>query len=221
MVRAKPLRLRRLLLPVVILGTVAIQPASAQAAGDREQDLQLALQQYIAAKNPAQRATVIDYLRPLDRKLVVAAVVDHIIASRDGMEATAYNELAAALNPDGCTALLDRIAASGEPTAKGKLIVALRHCHDEKTTAALAACLADTRPVTFEAHGPHPRRVCDLAYDELYLKLRSDPQYHLDSTPHLRGMIGEKTPLKTRAELIAKLKAKLSPAPTPTPSPQG
>jgi len=181
----------------------------------------MALEQYAAAKTQDQRATVIEYLQHLDRKLVVAAVIDHIVAARNGSEATAYNELLATLNPDGCSAVLDRLLITDQPIPKGKLIVALRHCQGDEPIHALAGFLADQRPVLFEAHTAHPRRICDLAYDELYLKLRANPRYGLDSGPHMRAIITEKTPVKTRAALIAKLKGKLAakpPTPSPTPS---
>jgi hypothetical protein len=211
------------MLPVVILGAVALRPAWGQSTADRKQELEMALEQYGAAKTATQRTTVVEYLQHLDRKVVAGAVVDHIIGARNGTEATVYNELAAMLNPDGCSALLDRLVITDDATAKGKLVVALRHCQGDEAIGALAGCLDDTRPVMFEAHGKEPRRVCDLAYDELFFKLRGDARYGLDPGPRMRGVITEKTPEKTRRELIGKLKEKLkggavgSPAPSATP----
>jgi hypothetical protein len=211
------------MLPAVILAAAAAPPAPAwaQAKTDRQQEVEMAFDQYTAAKTEDERVAVIDYLQHFDRKLVAGALVDHIIASDNGNEATAYNRLVAALSPDGCDAVLDRIATVSGPIAKGKLIVALRHCEGDKTIHALAGCLDDKRVVHFEAHGATPRRVCDLAYDELFLKLRGDRAYHLDPSPHMIGIITEKTPEKDRDALIAKLKAKLAklPLPTPTPAP--
>ena len=185
----------------------------AQANTDRLQEVQMALDHYAEAKTADQRAAVIDYLQHLDRKLVTGAVIDHIIASRNGTEATAYNGLVASFNPDGCAALLDRLGKTDQPTAKGKLIVALRHCQGEESLRALASCLGDKRPVPFEARGAHPRRVCDLAYDELFLKLRSASRYGLDPSPKMKGVITAKTPVKARDTLIAKLKAQLATPP--------
>ena len=208
------------MLPALILATVAMRPAWAQSDTARQQEIALALDQYAAAKTPGQRATVIEYLQHMDRKVVAGAVVDHIIASRTGTEATTFNELLATLNPDGCAAALDRLVIADQPIAKGKLIVALRHCQGEEAIQALATCLDDPRPVHFEARGANPRRVCDLAYDELFLKLRSDSHYGLDSSPRMRGIITAKTPVKARTVLIAKLKAALAAkVPTPSPSP--
>ena len=184
----------------------------------------MALDQFAAAKTTDQRAAVVEFLRHFDHKLVASAVVDHIIASRTGTEATAFNGLVESLDPDGCAAVLDRLGKADVPAPKGKLIVALRHCQDAECFRALEACLADKRPVPFEAHGTHPRRVCDLAYDELFLKLRSDSRYGLDPSPKMKGVISEKTTIKNRDALIAKLKAKLaeklpSPSPSSTPEP--
>ncbi len=179
----------------------------------------MAFNHYTAAKTNDQRTAILEYLQGLDRPLVTGALIDHIIASRTGIEATAYDKLVEALGPDGCAAVIDRLGKTDEPTAKGKLIVALRHCEGEEINNALAGCLGDVRPVRFEAHGPNPRRVCDLAYDELFLKLRGDPHYGLDPSPRMKGVITEKTPVKSRTELIAKLKAKLAPAPSPSASP--
>ena len=78
--------------------------------------------------------------------------------------------------------------------------------------SALAAALADKRPVHFEAHGKFPRRVCDLAYDELYLKLRQDPKFGLDPSPKMKGVIREATPVPERDKLIKALAARM-PAP--------
>ena len=195
----------------------AAQPAWAQSGADRQQEVEMALDHYTEAKTPDQRSAVTDYLGHLDRKLVAAAVIDHIIASRNGAEATAYNELLEAFAPDACTAVLDRLGKTDQATPKGKLIVALRHCQGDEPLHALTACLDDKRPVSFEAHGAHPRRVCDLAYDELFLKLRNDPRYGLDPTARMKELIGAKTPIKTRDALIAKLKSKLAaPAPSAT-----
>jgi len=186
----------------------------------------MALDQYTATKTPDQRAAVVDYLQHLDRKMVAGALVDHILAAQNGTEATAYDGLVESLNPDGCAAILDRLGKTDHPTAKGKLIVALRRCQGDESRAALAHCLGDKRPVPFEAHGPQPRRVCDLAYDELFLQLRTDPRYGLDPSPRMLGVITEKIPVPVRDALIARLKAKLAlklPAPSPAPSmtPQG
>jgi len=203
----------------ILLATLAPQSAWAQANTDRQQEIGMALDQYAAAKTTDQRAAAVEFLQHFDHKLVAAAVVDHIIASRTGVEATAFNELVEALTPDGCAALLDRFAKTDDPLVKGKLIVALRHCQNAECLRILEACLDDNRPVPFEAHGKHPRRVCDLAYDELFLKLRSDSRYGLDSSRRMKGVISEKTPIKARDALIAKLKAKLTPSPIPSATP--
>jgi hypothetical protein len=203
----------------MVLAIAAIPPAWAQTSADKQQAAEMAFDQYAAAKNEDQRVAVIDYLQHLDRKTVAAALIDHILASRTGAEATVYNQLIEALNPDGCAALLERLGKAAGPSARGKLIVALRHCQSPDAIQAVAGFLDDKRPVPFEAHGPHPRRVCDLAYDELYLKLRSDPRYNLDPSPRMIGIIVEKTPGKTRDALIAKMKEQLAAIPLPSPSP--
>jgi hypothetical protein len=213
------------MLPAIILAGAAQAGASAQSAADRQQQVQMALDQYAAAKTPDQRATILDFLDHLDRKIVAESVVDHILAAHTGMEATVYNSLIESLSPESCAAVLARIAKTDRPTAKGKLLVALRHCSGEEVLKTLEGCLADKRPVLFEAHGPHPRRVCDMAYNELFLKLRSDPFYSLDPSSHMRGIITERTPEKVRDAEIAKLKEKLArkpipaiPPPSPSPS---
>jgi hypothetical protein len=215
-----------LVLPVVIMATAAALPVCAQPSVDRQQELNLALDHYATLKNPGQRAAVLEYLRQLDHKVVAGAVIDHILAARNGSEATAFNRLITDIAPEGCSALVERLGSEKGPVEKGKLIVAMRHCEGDECIHALAGCLGDGRAVPFEAHTATPRRVCDLAYDELYLKLRSDPRYGLDPTGHMAGIITEKTPVKARDALIAKLKTALAaqpsgPAPvaTPTPSP--
>ncbi len=222
--RAIPLRMGRRLLPVLMLAAAPVRPACAQAGADRLPEVQMALDQYADAKTPDQRATIVDYLQHLDRKMVAGAVVDHIIGSTNGTEATAYNALVADFAPEGCAALLDRLAKTVPPIPKGKLIVALRHCPEDAAVIALEGCLGDKRPVRFEVHGPEARRVCDLAYDELFFKLRSDPRYGFGVGPKLNGVITEKTPAKIRDAQIARLKAKLAnkwplPAPSATPEP--
>jgi len=216
------LRILRWTVPGVILAITAVHHACAQTDANLRQHVDMALDQYTAAKTEDQRATVIDYLQHMDHKLVAADLVDHLIASRNGTEATIYNQLVEALKPDGCAAVLDRLEIADEPTTKGKLIVALRHCQGNESLKALQGCLEDKRPVPFEVHGTHPRRVCDMAYDELYLKLRNDEQYGLDASPRMQGIITEKTPEQSRDDLIAKLKSKLakkSPVPSTTPVP--
>ena len=179
----------------------------------------MTLDHYSTAKTAAQRAAIVDYLQHLDRKLATSAVIDHIVAAHNGIEATAYSALLETLKPDGCAALLDRLAKASGAVPKGKLIVALRHCENPEAITALAACLEDKRPVPFEAHGAHPRRVCDLAYDELFLKLRANPRYGLDASPHMRGILTERVPVKDRDAKIATLKSELAAAPAPIPSP--
>ena len=206
-------------MPAVLLATGATRPAWAQASADRRQEVEMAFDEYTAAKTDDQRVAVIDYLQHFDRKLVAGALVDHIVGSQNGTEATAYNQLVEALSPDGCAAVLDRLAKSTGPIAKGKLIVALRHCQGDESIHALAGCLNDKRPVLFEARGANPRRVCDLAYDELFLKLRADRGFHLDPGPRMNGFITEKMQEKDRDGLIAKLKTMLAKVPLPSPSP--
>jgi hypothetical protein len=198
------------------------KPARADTNADRQEEVEMAFDHYTAAKTEDQRTAVIDFLQHFDRKLVADALIDHIVGSENGAEATAYNKLIEALSPDGCAALLDRLGKTEDAVEKGKIIVAFRHCQSADAIHALAGCLDDKRPVPFEAHGSHPRRVCDLAYDELYLKLRSDPQYGLDSSSHMKGVITEKTPVKSRDTLIGKLKVNLAaaaPAASATPGP--
>jgi hypothetical protein len=204
----------------LILAVVGLQPCWAQTSADRRQEVEMALDHYAAAKTPDQRASIIDYLQHLDRKMAAAGIVDHIIVSRTGTEATAYGELVEVLKPEGCEALLDSLRKTDDPLAKGKLIVALRHCQGPEAIHALAVCLDDKRRFPFEAHGAHPRRVCDAAYDELFLKLRSDPHYGLDASPRKKGLITEGTPVKSRDALIAKLKARMAGKAAPSPAPK-
>jgi hypothetical protein len=204
------------MLPAMLLASAAPHAAWAQRSADRQQEVEMAFDHYSAAKTEDQRIAIIDYLQHLDRKVVAAALIDHIVSSHNGAEATAFNKLVEALSPDGCAALLDRLAKTNDAIPKGKLVVALRHCPSPDAVTALTGCLGDKRPVPFESHGPHPRRVCDLAYDELFLKLRTDPHYGLDPSPHMQGVITERTPIKTRDAAIAKLKTALSGPHTPT-----
>jgi hypothetical protein len=207
------------MLPAIILAVALAHPARAQTSTDRQREIETSLDDFAEAKTPAERATIIQYLQQLDHSQIAAALVDHIVNSRSGTEATTYNDLVETFEPDACFAAMDRLAKADQPAAKGKLIVALRHCQDESCIHALQSCLDDQRPVPFEAHGPLPRRVCDLAYDELFLKLRGDSRYALDPSPKMKGFISEKTLIKERDILIAKLKSKLSPVKVPSPAP--
>jgi len=202
-----------------LLAALLLAPGVAYADqnADRQAEIEMAFDHYIDAKTEDQRTAIIDFLEHFDRKQVAAALIDHIVASRTGAEATTYNKLVEALSPDGCQALIDRLGKTNDPIAKGKLVVALRHCRGGEVIHALTGCLDDTRPVLFEARGAHPRRVCDLAYDELYLKLRSDPRYGLDPSAKMTGIIAERTPVKERDARIAKLKTVIA-APAPSPA---
>ena len=215
---AIPLRARWRIYLALALATLAPQPGWAQSSADKQQAVEMAFDQYTAAKTEDERVAIVDYLQHFDRTVVATALVDHIIASHNGIEATSYGQLVGALGAEGCAAIVDRLKTSKDAVPKGKLIVALRRCHGDEGIRGLTACLDDKRVVTFEAHGAHPRRVCDLAYDELFLKLRGDPRYGLDPSPHMRGVITEKIPDKARDALIAKLKAKLASIPLAAPS---
>lgn len=213
------------MLPAVVLAVAVTGHAWGDANTDRQQQVQITLDQYAAARTPAQRAAVVDFLGHLGRKDVASGIVDHIVASRTGSEATKYDGLAGTFNPEACAAVMDRLAKADDPTVKGKMLVALRRCTGDDALKILAGSLDDKRPFRFEAHGEHPRRVCDAAYDELFLRLRKDAHYALDASPQMRGWIAEKMPVKTRDALIAKLKGKLdgkafqsSPAPSASPS---
>jgi hypothetical protein len=212
-----PVRWRTLI--AVALAVAAGTPAWAQSSADRQQEVEMAFDQYTAAKTEDQRVAIVDYLQHFDRSLVAGALIDHIVGSRNGIEATVYGQLVGALGPEGCAAVIDRLGKMSDAVPKGKLVVALRHCNGAEVIHALGGCLGDKRSVAFEAHGAHPRRVCDLAYDELFLKLRDDPRYGLDTSPKMKGIILEKTPEKTRDAQIAKLKAKLASVPLASPSP--
>jgi len=186
--------------------------ARADRDADRLAQVEMAFDQYIDAKTGDQRTAIVDFLQHFDRKLVAAALVDHIVGSQTGNEATIYNTLVEGLSPDGCEAVVNRLGKTDDAVAKGKLVVALRHCQGDDAIKALMGCLDDSRAVMFEARGAHPRRVCDLAYDELYLKLRSDARYGLDPSAKMAGIISEKTPVKERDARIAKLKGVLATA---------
>ena len=209
----------RQFLPVLLVATLAVQPARAQVDAAKKQEVEMAFDQYAAAKTEDQRVAIIDYLQHFESKLVADALVDHIVASENGEQATAYDRLVAGLGPDGATAVLDRLAKTTDAVPKGKLVVSLRHCQGPDVIHALTGALGDKRPVPFEAHGAHPRRVCDLAYDELFLKLRTDTRYHLDPSPKMTGIITERTPVKARDGLIAKLQKRIAANPVPTPAP--
>jgi len=224
-VSAKPLQVWKQILAAMILAVAVPPHLWSQANTDRQQQVQAALDQYGAAKTAEQRATVIEYLQHFDRTSVAASIVDHVLSSANGAQATIYNELVSAFAPEGCAAVIAHLAKANEAVPKGKLIVALRHCPSGEAIKALTGCLDDKRSVSFEARGPQPRRVCDLAYDELYFKLRSDARFHLDSSPRLKGIVNEKMPIKARDAQIKKLKARLAvitpdaTAPTPSPKP--
>ncbi len=198
------------LLPALILAVAVPRHAPAQTGGDRLREIETALDDYAAAKGTDQRSAIVQYLQQLDPKLVASALADHIVASRNGTEATIYNDLIETFAPTSCGVIVDRLSKADKAVPKGKLIVALRHCQGDDILHALEACLDDKRPFPFEVRGGPARRVCDLAYDEIYLKLRTNPDYGLDSSPQMKGIITEKTPVKERDALIAKLKAKLT-----------
>lgn len=206
------------ILPVALLA--AASAAWGDANADRQQEVEMAFDHFIAAKSPDQRASIADYLRQLGIKVVGPALTDHILAARDGVEATSYDKLVEALGQDGCSAVLDRLQTATDPISKGKLIVALRHCQSVDAVWALIGCLDDKRPFLFAAHGPHPRRVCDLAYDELFLKLRNDPHYGLDPSPKMTGVILERTPISERDASISKLRALIKAAESSTDTPE-
>lgn len=209
------------ILPVLLAAILAAHTGWAQIDDARKQEVEMAFDHYTAAKTEDQRVAIIDYLQHFESKMVAGALIDHIVDSENGEQATAYDKLVAGLGPDGVAAVLDHMANTDDAVAKGKLVVALRHCQGPDVINALAGCLKDKRAVPFEAHGPHPRRVCDLAYDELFLKLRTDPRYGLDPSPKMIGIVTERTPVKARDGLIAKLRALIAanPAPTATPPP--
>lgn len=211
------------MLPALLVASLAAHVALAEPDAARQQEVEMAFDHYTSAKTEDQRVAIIDYLQHFESKMVAGALVDHIVAAENGEQATAFDRLVAGLGPDGSAAVLDRMAKAGDAVAKGKLVVALRHCQGPDVLHALTGCLDDKRTVAFEAHGAHPRRVCDLAYDELFLKLRTDPRYRLDPSPKMIGVITERTPVKSRDALIAKLRALIAknpvPAATPSPSP--
>ena len=156
--------------------------------------------------------------------MVTSVVIDHIVAARNGTEATMYNNPAIdELKPDSYDAVLDRLESVDAADSKGKLIVALRHCHGQHTFRVLMTCLNDQRAVHFEARGPFPHRVCDMAYYVLYMKLQVDPEYHLVSLKEMKPFMDGVMPYKKRDEMIAKLKAHLAnknpfTEPSPVPS---
>jgi hypothetical protein len=207
------------LLPVLLVAILPAHPALGQGDAARQQEVEMAFDHYTSAKTEDQRVAIIDYLQHYESKMVAGALVDHIIASEDGERATAYDRLVAGLGPDGAAAVLDRMATTPDAVSKGKLVVALRHCQGPDVLHGLIGSLSDKRSVPFEAHGAHPRRVCDLAYDELFLKLRTDQRYNLDPSPRMTGIITEHTPVKSRDALIAKLQSLIAKYPVPTPSP--
>ena len=59
-------------MPAVLLATGATRPAWAQASADRRQEVEMAFDEYTAAKTDDQRVAVIDYLQHFDRKLLYA-----------------------------------------------------------------------------------------------------------------------------------------------------
>jgi hypothetical protein len=181
------------LLPVLLVAILPAHPALGQGDAARQQEVEMAFDHYTSAKTEDQRVAIIDYLQHYESKMVAGALVDHIIA--------------------------DRMATTPDAVSKGKLVVALRHCQGPDVLHGLIGSLSDKRSVPFEAHGAHPRRVCDLAYDELFLKLRTDQRYNLDPSPRMTGIITEHTPVKSRDALIAKLQSLIAKYPVPTPSP--
>jgi hypothetical protein len=167
------------LLPVLLVATLATHPAWALPDAARQQEVEMAFDHYTAAKTEDQRVAIIDYLQHFESKMVAGALVDHIVASENGEQATAFDRLVAGLGPDGATAVLDRMAKTNDALSKGKLVVALRHSQGPDVLAALIGCLADKRSVPF-------------------LKLRTDARYGLDPSPKMNGVITERTPVATR-----------------------
>ena len=201
----------------ILLAAASTLPMAAQSLPGRDvqQQVQLTLDQFSEAKTDAQRGMAADFLQQLDRQTAIGAVIDRIVRSQNGEEATLYNGLIDKLKPEACPVLAKQLAQAADAEDKGKLVVALRHCGAAEAAGALTASLGDKRTVRFEAHGKNPRRVCDMAYDELFLKLRNDPKYGLDASPAMRGLIRESTPLAERDALVEKLSDKLAAQPAP------
>jgi hypothetical protein len=135
----------------------------------------------------------------------VSVIANNVRNAKRNKEIPAYTALLPRL-PSLKQEILQRIAAESDPVTKGRLIYCTWRIKGADVIKTLVAQLDDKRPAEQPA-GPSAERVCDCAFNVIYVRVARISELGLDSSTAMSDSIQPGVPIGWRDARIAKLKA--------------
>jgi hypothetical protein len=152
---------------------------------------------------------IVERLNRGDHEKVASAVVNAIQKANPGREIANYAALlpkVPSVKPD----ILRRIQSEPNPVLKARLINCVRDVKGTDVVKALIPQLDDKTPADSQQTGPFALRVCDYAFDSIYLHVHHIPDLGLDASTAMSDIIQRDIPIDWRDARIAKLKSGLT-----------
>jgi hypothetical protein len=160
------------------------------------------------AHSPAETAelkAIVDRLNSQAPQTTVNVIANEVRNAKRNKVVPAYTAFlpyVPSLKPE----LLSRISAETDPVTKGRLIYCTWKIKGADVVKTLFAQLDDKRPAEQSA-GPSAERVCDCAFNVIYVRVARISELGLDSSTAMSDSIQPGVPIGWRDARIAKLKA--------------
>jgi hypothetical protein len=162
----------------------------------------------IRPPNAAQAEDALKSFRNVDRAILIKVVLGRIAMEKDHKKIGKCILVLQQLDPSPKEELLAELNRESDAGRKGNLLMTLRGFQGRDVLRTLVAELDDMRAFEhLRRVGPDSLRICDYAFDDLYLRLRAIPELQLSNGPERSDLIVNGTPVPWRDARIARLKA--------------
>jgi hypothetical protein len=167
----------------------------------------------VAAKSPDKKleaTQILERINHSDHETVAQAFVDSVTEANSRKVVFSYAQALPKLSRDVRSAVLNKLGAETDAIRKAKLIGALSVVEGPEVVKALFPLLDDRRKAEIAGAPWTDRfRVCDHAFNRIYMLVRRIPEIGLNAGPEMSDAIQTDVPIEWRDQRIAKLKSGL------------
>lgn len=161
-----------------------------------------------SAPEREQAAAIVDRLNQANDREAAEAFIAAVRDAKAEREVVDYRVLLPKL-PRIKDHILRRINVEQDPMLKGRLIICVGKLKGADVVKRLFAQLDDKRPVD-SRDGPSTLRICDYAFDIIYVRVAHIPELGLDHSSDMSDSIVRDVRMGSREARIAKLKKGLT-----------
>lgn len=163
-------------------------------------------------QSPAERKeaeAIVSRLNRADQHQLANAVTDAIRNAKTGREVADYASLMPRILSIK-SEILQKIGTEPDPVLKSRLINSCRYVKGADVLKALISQLDDKRAADSEQPGYFGFRVCDWAFNVIYMRLSNIPELGMDTSTAKSDSISHNVPIDWRDARIGKLKTGLT-----------